>query len=80
MRAENEEFAKRLNLAMKMLDMNPVMLSLKTGMSPRMIRNYRKGQYQPGAYSVKLIAKALGVSIDWLLGIEDDAKEGKKDD
>ena len=50
------------------------MLAIKTGMSDRMIRNYQKGTSTPGSYSLKMLARALGVSMDWLMGIEEERK------
>lgn len=61
-------FATRLDRAMKLKGISTGMLAIKSGMSDRMIRNYLRGKYRPSADSVKYLAGALGVSIDWLMG------------
>lgn len=63
-------FRDRLSMAMKKRNITPGMLSIKTGISDRMIRNYLRGSHQATAYSLKVLAKALGVTADWLLGLE----------
>lgn len=69
-----DEFPGRLNQIMKEKGLSPAMLAIKTGMSDRMIRNYQKGTSTPGSYSLKMLARALGVSMDWLMGIEEERK------
>lgn len=64
--------ADRLNDVMKKKNMNSGMLEIKTGISARMIRNYQKGSATPGGYCLKMLAKGLGVSADWLLGLEEE--------
>lgn len=66
-----QSFATRLERAMKLKGISAGMLAIKSGMSDRMIRNYLKGKYRPSADSVKSLAGALGVSIDWLMGEEE---------
>lgn len=61
----------RLSQVMKERNISPGMLSIKTGISDRMIRNYLKGKFQPTGYSLKMLAQGLGVSTDWLLGLEE---------
>ena len=65
-------FHERFNRAMKQKNLTPGIVAIKSGMSERQIRNYQKGQSQPGGYSLKVLAKALGVSVDYLLGIEEE--------
>lgn len=48
------------------------MLSIKTGITERMIRNYRSGAFEPGGYSLRMLSKGLGVSTDWILGIDEE--------
>ena len=65
---DNTRFAERLNRAMKLRNLSPGMLSIKTGLTDKMIRNYQRGKSQPSAYSASQLAIALGVSMDWLIG------------
>ena len=65
---ENNVFAERLNEIMNRKHFTSGMLSIKTGISERMIRKYRKGESYPSGYSLQQIAYGLGVSVDWLIG------------
>lgn len=67
---DNHLFAERLNRAMELRGLTTGMLGIKTGMSGKMIRNYRQGKSQPSAYSARQLARALGVSVDWLIGTD----------
>lgn len=42
------------------------------------LKSYRLGQKEPGAFSVARLAKALGVSSDYLLGLTDDPPPAAK--
>ena len=64
--------AERLAEAMQRRGLTPGMLAIKTGISDRMVRNYLKGVHHPGGCSLQKLAKGLGVSVDWLLGIKED--------
>jgi Predicted transcriptional regulators len=72
---ELQSFAARLDRAMKLKGISGGMLAIKSGMSDRMVRNYLKGKFRPSADSVKKLAGALGVSIDWLMGTEEDGDD-----
>lgn len=72
---KENDFATRLNSVMRDKGMTPQMVAIRTGISDRMIRNYQKGAYTPTGYSLKMLAKALGVTADWLLGLEEDAND-----
>ena len=65
----------RLIAVMRRRNITTGMLSIKTGISDRMIRNYLRGTSQPGGYSLRMLAKALNVSVDWLLGIEEEEQK-----
>ena len=73
--SEERTFADRLNEVMRKRNMTSGMLSIKTGISERMIRNYRKGTHEPYGYTLKMVAKGLRVSADWLLGLEDERND-----
>lgn len=64
---------ERIVQAMKRRNLSPEMLSIKTGraISARMIRYYRIGRHQPSGESLVLLSKGLGVTVDWLLGIDE---------
>ena len=41
-----------------------------TGLSATSIHKWESGNYKPGCDALRVLAKVLGVSADWLLGIE----------
>ncbi|WP_159459822.1 helix-turn-helix domain-containing protein [Scatolibacter rhodanostii] len=57
--------SKRMNQ-----NMTQKILSEKSGISLKMLRNYELGRNEPGAAALSWLALTLGVSADWLLGIE----------
>lgn len=67
-------FPERLNAVMERRKMSPGMVAIRTGMNERSIRNYMQGICQPSAYGMKMLAKGLGVSADWLLGLTEEEK------
>ena len=62
--------AKRLNQIMSDRKLYPIDVSRLTGIKVRMIKYYVAGSSQPSAFMLKKLAVGLGVSSDWLLGIE----------
>lgn len=62
--------AKRLDSLMRQRHLYPIDVSRLTGIKVRMIHNYVSGSSQPSAFMLKKLAVGLGVSSDWLLGIE----------
>ncbi|MGN0449587.1 MAG: helix-turn-helix domain-containing protein [Ruminococcus sp.] len=65
-------FSKRLEKIMFERDLYPAQVAKLTGVRRGMIYEYIKGAYQPTAYNIKLIAKGLNVSADWLLGLSEE--------
>lgn len=65
-------FGERMRQAMEERGISAGMLAIKTGMRVESIRRYRRGQTQPEARSLGLLAKGLGVSADWLIGNEEE--------
>lgn len=61
-------FKDRLNEALELRDMKPSELARISGVNEGAISQYRKGAYKANQYSLKKIAKALNVSIAWLMG------------
>lgn len=71
-------FAENLDSLMKERKITNGMLSIKTGISEQSIWRYRNGRRNPGAYTVYTIAKALKVSVGWLLGEEEEKTNGRQ--
>lgn len=63
-------FADRLNYTLNAKDISPAELSRLCGINEATISNYRKGKYKPKQPNLELIAKALNVSVAWLLGVD----------
>ena len=69
---DSDLFAKRLADAILQSDYNKASLAKETGVSPQTIGNYANGKRTPrGVADVYPIAKALGVSLDYLFGLSD---------
>lgn len=49
-------------------------LARRCGVSDPLINRYESGQSDPSASNLKLIAEALSVSADYLLGLSDDPR------
>lgn len=65
-------FSKRLEKIMIERNLYPAQVAKLTGVRRGVIYEYIKGSYQPTAYTIKLIAKGLNVSADWLLGLSEE--------
>lgn len=71
--SEGESFADRLAEAMLAKGIGLWKLANATGITQRQIVNYRKGRHEPRDFygqptdNAHLIARELGVSVDWLL-------------
>lgn len=63
-------FKNRLRQALSEKKMKPVELAAATGISKARISQYTNGVYVPKSQAVHLIARALGVSEAWLLGMD----------
>ena len=64
------EFKDRLNEALDMRNMTAAELSRLSGVKEGAISQYRKGSYKANQQSLEKIAKALNVSIPWLMGAD----------
>ncbi|MCH5212241.1 MAG: helix-turn-helix transcriptional regulator [Oscillospiraceae bacterium] len=67
-------FAKRMKEAMQNSGINQKQLCEITGLSKSGISQYCSGKNKPGEATLKQIANALNVSVEWL--IEDDTQTG----
>lgn len=61
----------RIFYARRFARMTQTELAEKAGVVQNSICNYETGNYQPRLHTLVLIALALGVSTDWLLGLAD---------
>lgn len=77
---EMQEFYIRLKKAMKLRNISQKELCEKTGIPKSAMSQYVSGSFKPKQDRTYLIAKALDVSIAWLLGRDApiDLKEGEK--
>ena len=64
------EFKDRLHEALDMRNMTAAELSRLSGVNEGAISQYRKGSYKANQQSLEKIAKALNVSIPWLMGAD----------
>lgn len=67
-----EIFEKRLKQAMFIRRVKQAELSEMTGLKEGKISSYVNGKYKPNAKTLSIIAKALDVSPEWLIGIQEE--------
>jgi len=67
----NEVFIKRLQTSMDQSKINQSELSELSGISKQRISGYLKGEYEPKSKPIYALAKALGVSASWLMGLNE---------
>ena len=75
----NEVFIKRLQISMEQSKINQSELAELSGISKQRISGYLKGEYEPKSKPIYALAKALGVSASWLMGLNDDAPAPPED-
>ena len=78
---ENETFGQRLELLRKSAGFSQRALATEIGISQRMVTYYENETSFPPTHILPLLAKALGVTTDQLLGIEEipDKERFKRD-
>lgn len=64
-------FSQRLEQIMILRNLYPRDVQRLTGVHKQNIYQYIQGVKQPNAYNLMRIAKGLGVSADWLLGLKE---------
>lgn len=71
------DIGRRLEIAMRNTGIKPRELCRMLGIKPQRLSTYTTGQVAPAAPMVRQLCEALGISADWLLGInkEGDANE-----
>lgn len=65
-------FAERLKIALKLYNLKKADVSRISGISKGQLTKYFKGESKPSVEVLIELAKALGVSTDFLLGLSDD--------
>ena len=63
-------FTERFNEALEIKHTTCAEISKRTGIYESTLSNYRKGKYAPKQDKLEIIAKALDVSIPWLMGAD----------
>ena len=66
----NRLFAERLLAAREEKGIPQVRLTMMTGIAQSQISRYEGGHAAPAAHMAVILASALGVSTDWLYGID----------
>ena len=66
------DLAARLRLAREIRGMSRADLSRLSGVSARDLKAHELGARRPSAASLARLSGALGVSVDWLLGLVDE--------
>lgn len=66
----------RMKQLRRELGLTQAEIAEKTGIEKSSVSAYEKGTRAPAAVAAAKIAKALGVSLDYLCGINDDRYEG----
>ncbi len=65
-----KSFKDRFNEALKLKNTTCAQIAQKTGIYESTLSNYKKGKYAPKQDKLELIARALNVSIPWLMGAD----------
>ena len=69
---EKEVFAERLQEAMRAKKMKQIDLVNKTGIRKGTVSNYVNGKYAATGANLVSIARALGVTAEWMMGGNDE--------
>ena len=70
--SSSDFFLVRLRRARELRSLNQSELAEKTGLQPSAVSQFETGARKPSFYNLKLLADALDVTIDYLLGRVDD--------
>ena len=73
---KHESFAVRLIRAQNLRKMRNINLAKAADVSPDLITHMRQGS-NPSYKSLKAVAVALNVSVDWLMGLTDEFRNLK---
>lgn len=61
--------ADRIRMARDLMGWSQMRLALEAGIEPSAISRYERGVNEPRANTLAKLARTLGVSADWLLGL-----------
>lgn len=67
-----ELFANRLNETIEALGVSTAEIARMVGVNQYSVKGWRTGRNMPDGYNVAKICKALNVSADWLLGLDEE--------
>ena len=67
---QREQFGARVKMMRTLLGMTQPQLAEKLGVTTQAVSIYETGRREPGFRNLIGLSKALGVSIDWLIGNE----------
>lgn len=70
MNEHKETFKTRFNKALSVKNIKPTELAEKTGLSKSTISHYMSGYTKPKSDKLFILAKALNVSEQWLMGLD----------
>lgn len=63
---------KRIKERREELNITQIDLGLSIGFDQQRISRFERGLHKPDLESLAKVAKALGVSLDWLIGLSDE--------
>lgn len=72
------QLAKRILDAMADLHMNQTQLAQALGISEARISDWKKGKSEPTGKQLVALAKILGVSVDYIVGLSDAPRGGEQ--
>lgn len=67
---ELEGIAKRLRMARAATGMTQLRAAAEAGISPSVLSLYEHARRDPLSLAIKRLARAYGVSVDWLMCVE----------
>ena len=78
-RTNPPEFADQLKVALKFKGLSPEQLSIRMGnaVTSRTIWRWLASSSEPSIGALKLLCPTLGVSADWLLGLDETNSDSK---
>ena len=68
-------FGQKLTMARKSLGITQLDLAQKLGMTQGRLSLYERGKREPDVEAIRLLAEALGVRADWLIGLTENPQE-----
>jgi len=72
---DNMDFGQRMMIARKERKLSQAEIGERSGINPDIVGKYERGENVPSIGKAKMIAEALDVSLDYLVGIGKEAQE-----